>query len=328
MMYRNLYAGLILLFVLAGVAAASGPIQTYLGDTVKLSGYSPTSPTVYLFLTGPNLPVNGVALDNINSRADQGGFTQVSVDGNDHWEYDWNTGSLGGRLDAGTYTVWVVDGPNDRSQLSEADYSTISVTLGIPGVGGVSASASPGSTVTPVVVPGTLNVSSVPDNVSVVINGNYQGRSPLSIPGLAPGTYLVNFSRFNYEPLSTPATVEAGATTEVTVTLRPKTGTLVINSSPAGAQIVLDGNTVGTAPVTQTGIFAGTHTINATLAGYVPIEVQADVIADQSVTTTIGLNKTPTVIPGIPTPVPVPVIIGACAGALLLFAFFRPRTRV
>ena len=51
--------------------------QTYIGDTVRLSGYCYTSPTVYLFLTGPNLPANGVALDNINSRADQGGFTEV-----------------------------------------------------------------------------------------------------------------------------------------------------------------------------------------------------------------------------------------------------------
>ena len=121
MMRRNLYAGLLLLCMLAGVAAASGSTQTYIGDTVRLSGYCYTSPTVYLFLTGPNLPANGVALDNINSRADQGGFTEVSVDSNDQWVYNWNTGSLGGNLDAGTYTVWAVDGPNDLSGLSNAE---------------------------------------------------------------------------------------------------------------------------------------------------------------------------------------------------------------
>ncbi len=203
----------------------------------------------------------------------------------------------------------------------------ISVTLGVPGVGSVSASTSPGSTFAPVIVPGTLNVSSVPDNASVVVNGNYQGRAPLSIPGLPPGTYLVNVSRFNYDLLSTTATVEAGATTEVTATLRPKTGTLSINTTPEGANITLDGMNVGLSPVTEYGVSAGNHTVNATLAGYVPVETEVTVIADQPVTSTIALTKPASLIPGNLTPLPVPVTIGACAGAVLLFAFFRPRTR-
>lgn len=326
MMRRNLYAGLLLLCMLAGVAAASGSTQTYIGDTVRLSGYCYTSPTVYLFLTGPNLPSDGVALDNIYSRADQGGFTEVSVDSNDHWKYDWDTGSLGGRLDAGTYTVWAVDGPNDLSNLNQAQYSTISVALGTPGIGTMGTSST-SPDITPVVVPGTLNISSVPDNASVVINGNYQGRTPLSVPGLAPGTYLVNFSRFNYEPLSATATVEAGATTEVTATLKPKTGTLVIDTTPEGANITLDGTNVGLSPVTQYRVSVGNHTVNATLEGYVPAETVVTVIADQPVTSTILLAKPVSLVPGNLTPLPVPVTIGACAGAILLFVFFRPRAR-
>ena len=45
-----------------GIAAASPGIQTVMGDDVVLSGYSTSGPYVYLFLTGPNLPENGVAL--------------------------------------------------------------------------------------------------------------------------------------------------------------------------------------------------------------------------------------------------------------------------
>jgi hypothetical protein len=62
---------LIVMLVLLSGAIAAGATQTYLGNIVKLSGYS-YGDTVYLFLTGPNLPVNGVALDNINRLADQG----------------------------------------------------------------------------------------------------------------------------------------------------------------------------------------------------------------------------------------------------------------
>ena len=106
--------------------------QVAMGDEVPISGYATSGPYVYLFLTGPNLPENGVALHDITKRADQGWFTRVSVDGDDHWSYTWHTGSIGGRLDEGTYTIWVVSGPNDRSRLAEADYRTISVTLGKP----------------------------------------------------------------------------------------------------------------------------------------------------------------------------------------------------
>ena len=127
--------------------------------------------------------------------------------------------------------------------------------------------------------------------------------------------------------LSTTATVEAGATTEVTATLRPKTGTLSINTTPEGANITLDGMNVGLSPVTEYGVSAGNHTVNATLAGYVPVETEVTVIADQPVTSTIALTKPASLIPGNLTPLPVPVTIGACAGAVLLFAFFRPRTR-
>ena len=325
--YRMICAGLLLLFFVLACGAAASSIQSYIGDTVHLSGYCPTSQTVYLFLTGPNLPANGVALDNINERADQGGFTQVSVDSNDRWQYDWGTGSIGGRLDAGTYTVWAVDGPNDLANLNQAQYSMISVTLSEPGLGSVSASNSPGSTVTVAESePGILNVSSVPEDASVVVNGNYQGRSPISIPGISPGTYSVNVSRFNYETLSTTATVESGATTEVTATLRPKTGTLSINTTPEGANITLDGVFAGLSPLTLNGVFAGNHTVNATLEGYVPSESVVSVIADQSVTSTLPLAKPAfSLLPVSLTPIPAIVPLAACAGAIILFVLFRPR---
>lgn len=280
-------------------------IQTYQGDTVKLSGYCYTSSTVYLFLTGPNLPVNGVALDNIYRQADQGGFTKVDV-ANDHWQYDWDTGSVGS-LDAGTYTVWAVNGPNDRSNLGEAEYSTISVSLGIPGV-----TASVGGGITPA-VPGSLNISSVPENSSVTVNGNYKGSTPLSLDNLEPGTYIVNISRFDYEILSTKATVKSGAVTEVSAILVPKTGNLVINTTPAGANITLDGTPSGTSPITLNDISAGNHTINATLAGYIPVEDVVKVVADQTTSYDRELHK-PDLIPGMTAPVPI-------AGVVLAIAF-------
>ncbi|MEI8331490.1 MAG: hypothetical protein WCF90_07560 [Methanomicrobiales archaeon] len=60
-------------FIIPMVSAAS--IQASVGDISSLSGYSYGSQTVYLFLTGSNLPVNGVALIGITKHADQSYFT-------------------------------------------------------------------------------------------------------------------------------------------------------------------------------------------------------------------------------------------------------------
>ena len=255
---------------LSGSAVASSGIQTTLGNDVPLSGYSTAGPYVYLFLTGPNLPENGVALNDITKRADQGGFTKVSVDGDDHWAYTWHTGSVGGRLDEGTYTVWVVDGPNDRSRLAWADYRTIAVTLGEPFV-----------SVDTLVQPGGMDLQSVPDGASLMVNGEYRGKTPLQISGLSPGNYAVTFSRFGFMELSTQVPVEQGKIAEVTVTLQPKTGTLAVNSTPPGARVLLDGAGAGLSPVVLANISAGNHTVMLEKDGYVTAAQQVRITADQ-----------------------------------------------
>jgi len=310
--------GIIVCLLFAGSAATAGAAQAYyIGDTVKLSGYSYESSTVYLFLTGPNLPPDGVALDNINHLADQGGFTEVGVDSNDHWEYDWYTGAVGGRLDAGTYTIWAVDGPNDLSRLSQADYHTISVTLGTPGI-----------TVETPVIPGTMDLRSNPDNASVVLNTNYAGRTPLTLEGLDPGIYNVTFSRYGYGKFSTLVTVEPGATTEVTATLVSLTGTLVINTSPSGARLTVDGVDAGLSPTTLQNLTMGDHAINATKDGYIAAGRQVSVVGNQAVTTDIVLQPVPLIpFPTLRAAGLIPATVAAGCLAVLLAGLRQRRSR-
>jgi hypothetical protein len=263
------------------VFAAPG-IQASTGNIIPLSGYSYGSQTVYLFLTGPNLPVNGVALNDVSKRADQGGFTRVDVDGNDHWSYKWGTGNIGGRLDEGTYTIWVVNGPTDRSQLSNADYSTISVTLGNPSI----------SVDTPV-QPGAMDLRSVPDGASVMMEEKYRGKTPLTISALALGTYTVTFSQFGYQKFITQVPVESGRISEVTATLSPDSGALSITSVPLGARVLVDGMSTGIAPVTAGNLTRGNHTVAVSLDGYTSLSQMVTVIPDQTIPVTIGLSPIP-----------------------------------
>jgi hypothetical protein len=313
---------LIALLVFFSGAIAAGQTQAYLGSVVTLSGYSYTSYTVYLFLTGPNLPPNGVALDNINRPADQGGATQVDVDGDGHWVYQWNTGSLG--LDAGSYTVWVADGPADVSHLTAVDYSTISVILSEPYItagtgGGSGLSNGPAPA-------GSMNLSSTPAGASVVVNNVYKGMTPVTISGLDPGTYNVTFSRFGYAKLSTTVIIEAGSVSEVNVTLVPLTGSLSVNTTPAGARLMIDGSAAGVSPAMLPGLRQGDHTLNVTKEGFVTQVLPVLITADQ--TTTIDVVLVPAgIFNGNEVWVAGFLPSTAAAGLLvaLLFAVKRPR---
>jgi hypothetical protein len=303
---------------LAGIPAAAQGIQASMGEDVRISGYSTAGPYVYLFLTGPNLPVNGVALNDITRRADQGGFTKVSVDGmNDQWTYTWHTNSINGRLDAGIYTVWVVDGPNDLSRLSTADYRTISVTLGKPSI-----------SVDTTVQSGGMDLQSVPDGASLMINGEYRGKTPLEINDLSPGNYAVTFSKFGFMDISQSVPVEQGKIAGVKATLQPKTGTLAVNSTPPGARVLLDGASAGLSPVTLTNLSADNHTLTLEKDGYITAFLQVGITAGQVNPVEVTLDP----VPVSPTKTPaaaglVPAMAGAFGVILLGVACFNRRNR-
>lgn len=120
--------------VRGSISIVTGEPRSFsLGEEVVLSGTNTDSDTVYLFMTGPNLPSSGGSLTNPRSAVRTGQpdtFTMVPVDSNNRWEYRWLTGNLG--IDAGAYTVFVVSGPNSRNDLGDRRYSTISISLTRP----------------------------------------------------------------------------------------------------------------------------------------------------------------------------------------------------
>ena len=287
---RTIARGAVVLIVVLALfsgATAAGVTQTYMGDVVKLSGYSYASDTVWLFLTGPNLPPNGVALDNINRLADQGGATRIDVDADGHWTYEWNTGSTGGKLDAGSYTVWVTDRPADRSHLSTTDYTTISIGLSVPSVTAGTSGGSGQTSEQPQA--GSIEFNTVPDGTSVSINNAYKGMTPLTVSNLSPGIYTIILSHFRYAALSLPVTVQAGSVSEVNATLVALTGSLFVNTTPAGAQLTVDGFTAGISPATLSDIIQGSHLINVSKEGFVTQSIPVLITTNQTTTVNVVL---------------------------------------
>jgi len=156
--FRSIAPGIVLLSLLvsaivliAWVSAAgtSNTYEGYLGDTIDLHGVSYKGDQVYLFFTGPGLPDNGVTLEDPSLRADQGHFTIVGLDSNQQWAMTWDTFRIENQISPGTYTVYVVTSPVDKSGLAGASYQTLTVDLKNPESPGYSSSAGTEYTLNP-----------------------------------------------------------------------------------------------------------------------------------------------------------------------------------
>lgn len=97
--------------------STDGDKSYYQGEKVILRGQSPDADTVYLFLTGPNLPAPGGTLTSPFKAVvsgDPGSFTVVKTKPDNTWEYTWYTANL--KLDAGTYTISAAGQPKAEDQ--------------------------------------------------------------------------------------------------------------------------------------------------------------------------------------------------------------------
>jgi hypothetical protein len=181
--------------------AADIDMEGYFGETFTLHGYSYVSDSVYLFMTGPGLPANGVTLTDTSLRADQGHFTVVDVDENQEWTYTWKTSRIDSEIDPGTYIVYVTNKPADRSHLGdESSYKTYSFYLKDSGVSKISISAqhvytlSPedhSSTLLPVPSVDLTGTTSAPTTPSPVPTATPQQPAPATRAGTGPWTAAI-----------------------------------------------------------------------------------------------------------------------------------------
>jgi hypothetical protein len=202
---------LLLLIAVLALGYPAIAVSVPLGDALDLSGSAPGADTVYLFLTGPNLPPNGVRLDNIAVAVITGipsTFVRVPVFGDDSWEYSWNTRTAGGVLDAGTYTVYVVTTPTGRQDLTGRDsYGVISVTLTRP--------------ILTILPSGGLTITSDPAGAGVLVDGEMKGTTPLELTNMSPGNHTLGIVRDGYLPVSEGIAIKGNETITMGRTLEP-----------------------------------------------------------------------------------------------------------
>lgn len=139
---------------------------------------------------------------------------------------------------------------------------------------------------------GTASIDSYPPGAEVVVDGELQGTTPLSF-ALPSGEHLLEV-RDGATSRSIPLIIEAGTRTAQYVELAPSvlapaTGRLEVTSDPPGAQVTLDGVTLGTTPLAVDTLDVGEHQVR--VAGRVGV-VSRDVTIEPGATATVMVSLT------------------------------------
>jgi CRISPR/Cas system-associated exonuclease Cas4 (RecB family) len=150
--------------------------------------------------------------------------------------------------------------------------------------------------VPPVVVNGTIEVTSVPTGAEVFLDGLTQGMTPLVIPDVSNGIHTLRLELSGYVPWEEPVIVTAGETTFIHATLTtvpPANGSVTVQSDPDGANVYLDGEMKGLTPVAITGVSPGPHIVRIEKTGYIPYQKDITVTAGSTTIVSAALASVP-----------------------------------
>jgi hypothetical protein len=117
-----------------------------------------------------------------------------------------------------------------------------------------------------------IYISSQPPGADVFINGAKQsGQTPVTLP-LAPGQYNLVLRLQGYEPYAGGIQVKDNVQTQLNVPMSEKSTSRVawaqVNSTPKGAEIILDGTSTGQFTPARVQVPTGVHTVTLKLNGF------------------------------------------------------------
>lgn len=128
-------------------------------------------------------------------------------------------------------------------------------------------------------LPGKVRVE-VPAAARVTVDGKGVGSAPGEFE-IAAGRHSIGIAAERYQPFTADLDVEGlGKRQTFTPQLVPGWGAVTVTSEPAGAQLLVNGESRGATPLT-TEIMAGNHPVELRLEGYKPWTTDVQVKANQ-----------------------------------------------
>ena len=132
----------------------------------------------------------------------------------------------------------------------------------------------------PFIVPGTIEIISVPKQAMVHIDGEKKGLTPYIANDLLVGEHTLKIHKEGYEDHIQTFTIESGPNKSIGVALVKMTDA-TITSKPKGATLYVDGELTGTTPF-EGELPTGKHLLQLKLLGYADWEQETIILEDYS----------------------------------------------
>lgn len=126
--------------------------------------------------------------------------------------------------------------------------------------------------------PGSMQVDSIPEGAQVHLDGKTDPSwiTPFALGGLTPGAHTVSLSKTGYSPEARTVEIASASKAGVSIRLVPLNALFVVSSTPAGAEIVLDGKSTGRVTPAQFAVEKGAHAVLLRKQGYLEETTSAD----------------------------------------------------
>ena len=136
----------------------------------------------------------------------------------------------------------------------------------------------------PVLVPGQLTVDSTPSGALVQLDGQGDASwvTPLALSNLQPGPHSITVSKPGYGTDSRTINIASGSKGTTTIHLTQLSATLLVKSTPSGANIFVDGRDVGAKTPAQVSVNKGQHVVLVRLTGYLDETMNAQFVLGQT----------------------------------------------
>jgi hypothetical protein len=117
---------------------------------------------------------------------------------------------------------------------------------------------------------GSIYVESSPTGAVIYMNDINEGHAPATITNLWPGTYTITAKMSGYQDFTSVTTISGATRSSVFCPMVPDSSGngLYVVSTPANANVYLDGTLKGLTPLMLSDTAAGNHTIDVRLYGY------------------------------------------------------------
>lgn len=119
-----------------------------------------------------------------------------------------------------------------------------------------------------------VRITSNPEGARVSCDGAMQGAAPVLIRDLGVGPHLIVVQKAGFTEVRRTLDLMPGQTSALEVNLEPITGLVLIESTPTGAGIEIDGTSRGTAPVLLTDLPIGQYHLKASAANCPAREIE------------------------------------------------------